>query len=208
MALTLTKQLIGRVRALAAVAAVLLFASPSVTFAHKAELSSWLTLQRDQSGWVGLLEVRVPVKLLELGVSMADVSRDGKLSEQEFRALSTDYARRVLAALDIRVGVHPAGFKVDKVSWKGQGARTLDIVASIVPGAELPRLEADSEALQVTLRRGGGTVILAVQSQAPWYLSSAQGLALGADRRGLAAPFSLVSERPLRVDLVKREAAP
>ena len=88
-------------------------------------------MQRDASGWVGLVEVRIPAKLLELGVGIADVSRDGSLSEKEFAALARDYARRAVAALSIEVAGAPVVMKVEKVSWKAQGARTLDVVASL-----------------------------------------------------------------------------
>lgn len=185
---------------------VLCLVLSSPAFGHKAELSSWLTLQRDNSGWIALIEVRVPAKALELGVSMADVSRDGKLSEQEFSALARDYVRRVLAALDTRLGNETVAFKVEKVSWKGQGARTLDIVASVGMSTRSD-FRSGRERLSVLLRKGGGTVVLAVQTQAPWYLSAASGIALGEDHRGFAHPLTLVAERPVQVDLVEGQPA-
>jgi hypothetical protein len=204
MARIRTRHFVNGSRALGGWLAVLVLSLPWTAFGHKAELSSWLTLQRDTSGWVALVEVRVPAKVLELGVNIADVSRDGKLSEQEFLALSRDYVRRVLATLDVRLGDTAALFKVGKVSWKGQGNRTLDIVASVaVSPPARPELRADS--LSVTLRKGAGTVVLAVQTQAPWYLRTATGVSLGPDRRGFSHPLTLVAERPVRVDLAEAQ---
>ena len=186
---------------------MLLLALPELGLAHKAELSSWLTLQRDTSGWVGLVEVRVPAKLLELGVSMADVSRDGTLSEQEFSALARDYVRRMVAALDIQVNGRAQTFSVQEISWKGQGKRTLDIVASLGV-VKSGRLKTVPEKLRVVARRGAGTVILAVQSQPPWLLDSVSGGAeIGPDQRGFKKPFSLIAEEPLQVDLVEAPPA-
>lgn len=207
MAHILTNILKPALSALRLACVMLLLASPESGLAHKAELSSWLTLQRDASGWIGLVEVRVPAKLLELGVSMADVNRDGTLSEQEFSALARDYVRRVVAAVDIQVNGQAQTFGVQDVSWKGQGKRTLDIVASL--RVEKPRkLKTSSEELRVVARRGAGTVILAVQSQLPWLLGSVSGGAeLGPDQRGFAKPFSLIAERLLQVDLVEAQPA-
>ena len=186
---------------------MLLLGLPELGLAHKAELSSWLTLQRDTSGWVGLIEIRVPAKLLELGVSMADVSRDGKLSEQEFSALARDYVRRAVAALDIQVNGQGQTFKVREISWKGQGKRTLDIVAALDVDKP-PKLQSVREKLRVVARRGAGKVILAVQSQLPWLLGSVSGGAeIGLDQRGFAKPFSLIAERPLQVDLEEAQPA-
>ena len=140
-------------------------------------------MQRDASGWVGLVEVRIPAKLLELGVSLADVSRDGSLSEKEFAALARDYARRAVAALSIEVDGVTVGVKVEKVSWKAQGARTLDVVASLSI-ATVARPGSSAETLTLRLRRGGGRVILAVQTQDSWRIKSFSAARVGRDRMG------------------------
>ena len=171
---------------------------PSASFAHKSELSSWLTMQRDASGWVGLVEVRIPAKLLELGVGIADVTRDGSLSEKEFAALARDYARRAVAALSIEVAGAPVVLKVEKVSWKAQGARTLDVVA---------RPSVSAETLTLRLRRGGGRVILAVQTQEPWQIKSSSPALIGPDRKGFLEPWTMIPDQPVRVDLIEERAA-
>ena len=183
----------------------LLFVVPSFSSAHKSELSSWLTMQRDASGWVGLIEVRIPAKLLELGVGIADVSRDGSLSEKEFAALARDYARRAVAALSIEVDGAPVVVKVEKVSWKAQGARTLDVVASLSI-APLARPSVSAETLTLRLRRGGGRVILAVQTQDAWQIKSSSPALIGPDRKGFLEPWTMIPDQPVRVDLLEDQA--
>ena len=205
MVLTRTKAW-NRGRALGFALVALLLVVPLPSSAHKSELSSWLTMQRDASGWVGLVEVRIPAKLLELGVSLADVSRDGSLSEKEFAALARDYARRAVAALSIEVDGVTVGVKVEKVSWKAQGARTLDVVASLSI-ATVARPGSSAETLTLRLRRGGGRVILAVQTQDSWRIKSFSAARVGRDRMGFLEPWTMIPDQPLRVDLIEEQAA-
>ena len=138
-------------------------------------------------------------------MSLADVSRDGSLSEKEFAALARDYARRAVAALSIEVDGVTVGVKVEKVSWKAQGARTLDVAFTFHRDRGSTRQLGGDPDLEASTR--WRACDLAVQTQDSWRIKSFSAARVGRDRMGFLEPWTMIPDQPLRVDLIEEQAA-
>ena len=202
MARTLTRPLLSRTATAVqrkVLLIVLAMMAPSEAFAHTSELSAWLTLQRDVSGWVGMLEIRVPEKQLILGLNLADLSGDRKVSESELNGLAKRWSRTVLRSLDILLEGESQKLAVEQVRWRADGQQALDVQAKL-RFKSMPT-ERRREHLAVRFFGKSGTLTLAVQTQEPWVLSDSSSVLIGSDRRGFRKPMSLEEGKTVAVDL-------
>lgn len=194
----------GLVHACRATALALIGATftPTTSVAHTSELSSWLTLQRDASGWVGMLEIRVPEKLLLLGLNLADLTGDRKVSEAELAALAKRWSRSVLTSVEILLEGEVQALAIDRVLWRTEGRKIIDVQTKLLFKSVPP--SRGREQLQLRFFGKVGSVTLAVQSQHPWLLVASPSVEIGDDRRGFRKPRPLIEGKKLRVDLARQ----
>ena len=184
-------------------------AAPSPGFAHEAEATRSLVLQVDAEGIAGLWDVVQQGKRAALQVAMFDLDRDKKLSGFEKAALAGAFVERGMAGVRIQAGttvLRPAGSITARLVEDAGRDKSIEAVGLV--SYEVTLAGERRWIIEIAVAEGYGNLAVQLQTLGPWRLAGAEFSKLAEDRRGLAAPKTILPGGSLRFEIERGREKP